>query len=73
LVPVLHHGRASRYSHTGNRHGGGYSAIRTSVPLYFMVDFEAAKTGMRGMRKDEAATKFGKLIRQCIWLFPIVI
>jgi len=37
------------------------------------VDFRAAKTGMRGMRKDELATKLAQLIRQVYLFIPIVI
>ncbi|WP_394240228.1 TRAP transporter permease [Halopseudomonas laoshanensis] len=47
-------------------------AILYFVSVYFMVDFEAAKTGMRGMRKDELP-QLGKLIRQVYLFIPIVI
>lgn len=47
-------------------------AILYFVSVYFMVDFEAAKTGMRGMRKDELP-QIGKLIRQVYLFIPIVI
>lgn len=47
-------------------------AILYFVSVYFMVDFEAAKTGMRGMRKDELP-QLGKLLRQVYLFFPIII
>jgi TRAP transporter 4TM/12TM fusion protein len=37
-----------------------------------MVDFEAAKLGMRGMREDELP-KFNKLVRQVYLFIPIII
>jgi TRAP transporter 4TM/12TM fusion protein len=37
-----------------------------------MVDFEAAKLGMRGMREDELP-KFNKLVRQIYLFIPIII
>jgi len=40
--------------------------------VYFMVDFEAAKLGMRGMREDELP-KLGALARQAFLFLPIVI
>lgn len=42
------------------------------VSVYFMVDFEAAKLGMRGMRDDELP-KFNKMIRQVYLFIPIII
>lgn len=42
------------------------------VSVYFMVDFEAAKLGMRGMRDDELP-KFNKMIRQIYLFIPIII
>ncbi len=47
-------------------------AILYFVSVYFMVDFEAAKLGMRGMRADELP-KFNKLVRQVYLFIPIVI
>ncbi len=47
-------------------------AILYFVSIYFMVDFEAAKLGMRGMRPDELP-KLRKLIKQAYLFFPIVI
>ncbi len=47
-------------------------AILYFVSIYFMVDFEAAKLGMRGMRSDELP-KLRKLIKQVYLFFPIVI
>ncbi|WP_292289562.1 TRAP transporter permease [Marivita sp.] len=47
-------------------------AILYFVSVYFMVDFEAAKLGMRGMREDELP-KFNKLVRQVYLFIPIVI
>ena len=38
------------------------------VSIYFMVDFEAAKLGMRGMREDELP-KFREMVRK-VFLFP---
>ncbi|UQG61207.1 TRAP transporter permease [Marinobacter sp. M3C] len=40
--------------------------------VYFMVDFEAAKTGMRGMREDELP-KLRNLIKQVYLFVPIII
>ena len=40
--------------------------------IYFMVDFEAAKLGMRGMREDELP-KFNKMVRQAYLFVPIII
>jgi len=40
--------------------------------VYFMVDFEAAQKGMRGMRKDEIPL-FSKLIKQVYLFAPIII
>ncbi len=42
------------------------------VSIYFMVDFEAAKLGMRGMRDDELP-KIRQMIRQVFLFLPIVI
>ncbi|MFK7877285.1 MAG: TRAP transporter permease [Paracoccaceae bacterium] len=47
-------------------------AILYFVSVYFMVDFEAAKLGMRGMREDELP-KLGKLARQVYLFLPIII
>jgi TRAP transporter 4TM/12TM fusion protein len=47
-------------------------AILYFVSIYFMVDFEAAKLGMRGMRADELP-KLRKLLRQVYLFFPIII
>ena len=47
-------------------------AILYFVSVYFMVDFEAARTGMRGMRKDELP-EFRKLIKQVYLFIPIII
>lgn len=47
-------------------------AVLYFVSIYFMVDFEAAKLGMRGMREDELP-KFNKLVRQVYLFIPIVI
>ncbi len=47
-------------------------AILYFVSVYFMVDFEAAKLGMRGMREEELP-KFNKLVRQVYLFIPIVI
>ncbi|MGQ7246562.1 TRAP transporter permease [Halomonas sp. V046] len=40
--------------------------------VYFMVDFEAARKGMRGMRKEEIP-QFSKLIKQVYLFAPIII
>jgi len=40
--------------------------------VYFMVDFEAARLGMRGMREDELP-KVGVLLKQAYLFIPIVI
>ncbi|WP_458789705.1 TRAP transporter permease [Yoonia sp. MH D7] len=47
-------------------------AILYFVSIYFMVDFEAAKLGMRGMRADELP-KLNKLMRQVYLFLPIII
>ena len=47
-------------------------AVLYFVSVYFMVDFEAAKLGMRGMREDELPT-FSKMVRQIYLFAPIVI
>ncbi|MGJ8603577.1 MAG: TRAP transporter permease [Marivita sp.] len=47
-------------------------AVLYFVSIYFMVDFEAAKLGMRGMREDELP-KFNKLVRQVYLFIPIII
>ena len=47
-------------------------AILYFVSIYFMVDFEAAKLNMRGMREDELP-KFAKLVRQIYLFIPIII
>ncbi|WP_417331054.1 TRAP transporter permease [Halomonas cupida] len=40
--------------------------------IYFMVDFEAARKGMKGMSKDEIP-QFSKLIKQVYLFAPIII
>lgn len=47
-------------------------AILYFVSIYFMVDFEAAKLGMRGMREDELP-KFKDMARRVFLFLPIVI
>jgi TRAP transporter 4TM/12TM fusion protein len=47
-------------------------AILYFVSIYFMVDFEAAKLGMRGMREDELP-KFREMARKVFLFLPIVI
>ena len=47
-------------------------AILYFVSVYFMVDFEAAKLGMRGMREDELP-KFARLVKQVYLFIPIII
>lgn len=47
-------------------------AILYFASIYFMVDFEAAKLGMRGMREDELP-KFNKMIKQVYLFIPIII
>ncbi|WP_280549775.1 TRAP transporter permease [Halomonas sp. 11-S5] len=47
-------------------------AILYFASIYFMVDFEAARTGMRGMRKDEIPL-FSKLVKQVYLFAPIII
>ncbi|MEL6977893.1 MAG: TRAP transporter fused permease subunit [Pseudomonadota bacterium] len=47
-------------------------AILYFVSIYFMVDFEAAKLGMRGMRDDELPV-FAKMARQAYLFIPIII
>ena len=47
-------------------------AILYFVSIYFMVDFEAAKLGMRGMREDELP-KFRDMVRRVFLFLPIII
>ncbi|MEL6315968.1 MAG: TRAP transporter large permease subunit, partial [Pseudomonadota bacterium] len=47
-------------------------AILYFVSVYFMVDFEAAKLGMRGMREDELP-KLARMMRQLYLFLPIII
>ena len=47
-------------------------AILYFLSVYCMVDFEAARKGMRGMREDEIP-KFRKLIKQVYLFAPIII
>ncbi len=47
-------------------------AILYFVSVYFMVDFEAAKLGMKGMRQDELP-KLGRMMRQIYLFIPIII
>ncbi len=47
-------------------------AVLYFVSIYFMVDFEAAKLGMRGMREDELP-KFKQMVMQVYLFIPIVI
>jgi TRAP transporter 4TM/12TM fusion protein len=47
-------------------------AILYFASVYFMVDFEAAKTGMRGMRADELP-KLKRLLKQVYLFIPIII
>lgn len=47
-------------------------AILYFVSIYFMVDFEAAKLGMRGMRDDELP-RFATMIRRAYLFVPILI
>ncbi|QDY70737.1 TRAP transporter permease [Qingshengfaniella alkalisoli] len=47
-------------------------AILYFVSIYFMVDFEAAKLGMRGMREDELP-KFKQMVKQVYLFIPIII
>lgn len=47
-------------------------AILYFVSVYFMVDFEAAKLGMRGMREDELP-RFNRMVRQIYLFVPIII
>ncbi|MXQ09526.1 TRAP transporter fused permease subunit [Alphaproteobacteria bacterium GH1-50] len=47
-------------------------AILYFVSVYFMVDFEAAKLGMKGMSSEELP-KLGKMVRQIYLFIPIII
>ncbi|UYG04179.1 TRAP transporter permease [Halomonas sp. LR3S48] len=47
-------------------------AILYFASIYFMVDFEAARKGMRGMRKDEIP-QFRRLVKQVYLFAPIII
>ncbi|MFP4273749.1 MAG: TRAP transporter permease, partial [Paracoccaceae bacterium] len=47
-------------------------AILYFVSIYFMVDLEAAKLGMRGMRDDELP-KLAQMVRQVYLFVPIII
>ncbi|MEM6498120.1 MAG: TRAP transporter fused permease subunit, partial [Pseudomonadota bacterium] len=47
-------------------------AVLYFASIYFMVDFEAAKLGMRGMREDELP-KLNQMLRQVYLFIPIII
>ncbi|MEM6460655.1 MAG: TRAP transporter fused permease subunit [Pseudomonadota bacterium] len=47
-------------------------AVLYFVSIYFMVDFEAAKLGMRGMSEDELP-KFRQMARRVFLFIPIII
>ena len=47
-------------------------AILYFTSIYFMVDFEAAKLGMRGMTEDELP-KFKTMVRRIFLFLPIII
>ncbi|WP_447956846.1 TRAP transporter permease [Vreelandella sp. EE7] len=47
-------------------------AVLYFASIYFMVDFEAARKGMRGMRKDEIPL-FSRLVKQVYLFAPIII
>ncbi len=47
-------------------------AVLYFASVYFMVDLEAAKLGMRGMREDELP-KFRKMARRAFLFLPIII
>ena len=47
-------------------------AVLYFTSIYFMVDFEAAKLGMRGMREDELP-KFRDMVRRVFLFLPIII
>ncbi|QIE42005.1 TRAP transporter permease [Meridianimarinicoccus aquatilis] len=47
-------------------------AVLYFVSVFFMVDFEAAKLGMRGMSADEIP-KLAKMVRQVYLFLPIII
>ncbi|MFG6668777.1 TRAP transporter permease [Halomonas sp. HNIBRBA4712] len=47
-------------------------AILYFASIYFMVDFEAARKGMRGMRRDEIP-RFSRLVKQVYLFAPIII
>ncbi|SFB00597.1 TRAP transporter, 4TM/12TM fusion protein [Poseidonocella pacifica] len=47
-------------------------AVLYFVSVYFMVDFEAAKLGMRGMREDELPN-FRELVKRVYLFLPIII
>jgi TRAP transporter 4TM/12TM fusion protein len=47
-------------------------AVLYFVSIYFMVDFEAAKLGMRGMREDELP-KLKEMVKRVYLFIPIII
>ncbi|MCI4664251.1 MAG: TRAP transporter fused permease subunit [Neomegalonema sp.] len=47
-------------------------AILYFASIYFMVDFQAARLGMRGMRSDELPD-LGRMLRQVYLFLPIII
>ncbi|BET25798.1 TRAP transporter 4TM/12TM fusion protein [Limnobacter thiooxidans] len=47
-------------------------AVLYFLSTYLMVDFEAAKLGMRGMRSDELP-QFSKMVKQIYLFIPIII
>ncbi|MEM1378888.1 MAG: TRAP transporter fused permease subunit, partial [Pseudomonadota bacterium] len=47
-------------------------AVLYYVSVYFMVDFEAAKLGMRGMKSEELP-QFNQMVKQVYLFIPIII
>ncbi|MCB1507692.1 MAG: TRAP transporter fused permease subunit, partial [Hyphomicrobiaceae bacterium] len=47
-------------------------AVLYYISVFFMVDFEAAKLGMRGMRREELP-QIAKMVRQVYLFLPIII
>jgi hypothetical protein len=68
----LHHGRDHRHPLQEIAIAAIIPAVLYFASIYFMVDFEAAKLGMRGMREDELP-KFKEMAKQVYLFLPIII
>ena len=53
--------------------GAFLPALLYYVALYFMLDFEAAKTGLRGLEQEEIPSFFATLKEGWIFILPLVV